>query len=277
MPAFVQAPHPGAQANNHAPTGQLIEVERLKGQNEWTARKRQRNARGDLDPLGGMGGHRERDRGRAVQLGRPDTRKAGVLSAFCKARDIHGVHTDKLNITKKGAHSVRVFHPVQPLARVTTELRTSAIANFVVGDFALLAALVQLKGPGQAATLFCLIAAVMGILWATIGPSGRLRKQTRLAPQPPTDHIQESSGTTTRRTLIGLLPIAAGLAVCLIYIPETAAILAGIPSGIGAGDLWTLAWSRKFETTNGDAILREAPPNPFSGATRTVYTQSTPR
>lgn len=162
---------------------------------------------------------------------------------------------------------------MKPLARLVDELRVNAIASLIIGDLALVVALVRVDRPGQSAVLFVAIALILAILWATVGPSGHARKAAAKAPEPPGDAAIEPQSLTVRRTLVGLAPVAVAVGALIALRPETGVILAGVPAGIGAGDLWTLGWARSFETSRGDALLRESPPTPFSGGRRPLYTR----
>jgi hypothetical protein len=72
--------------------------------------------------------------------------------------------------------------------------------------------------------------------------------------------------------LVGLVPVVAVLVVLVVIAPESAALIAGVPAGIGAGDLWMLSWVRTFERTRNDRALREASSSPFAAGARSVYT-----
>ena len=62
------------------------------------------------------------------------------------------------------------------------------------------------------------------------------------------------------------------LAVVIGVAPESAAVLAGVPAGIGAGELWLLGWARRYQVDNSEELLRDVPSSPFTGGQRTVYT-----
>jgi hypothetical protein len=162
---------------------------------------------------------------------------------------------------------------VKPLARLVDELRANAIASLVIGALGLLAAVVRVDRPGQIATLFVGITLIMGVLWATVGPSGHARTSAAIASERPGAATLEPPAVTVRRTLAGLAPVAIAVGALVALRPETGAILAGVPAGIAAGDLWTLAWVRRFESSCGAALLRESPPSPFSGGRRPLYTR----
>ena len=91
-------------------------------------------------------------------------------------------------------------------------------------------------------------------------------------PHPPAGAVLEPCALTRRRIMIGLAPVVIVLGVLIAIAPESAAVVAGVPAGMGAGDLWMLGWLRTFERTRDDTVLREAAASPFAAANRPVYT-----
>ena len=153
------------------------------------------------------------------------------------------------------------------------ELRTSALANLAAGDLALLAAAVRSDHPGRAVVYFAIVNVALAVLWGTVGSSGRARRDAKRAPVAHSQAAIEAATVTRRRVLVGLVPIVAVLGVLVGIAPESAAVIAGVPAGIGAADLWTAGWLRSFERARSDLVLREAGASPFSGGSRPVYTR----
>lgn len=162
---------------------------------------------------------------------------------------------------------------MRTLARASDELRASALANLVVGDTALLVGAARADHPGRTIVWFALANLALAVIWATVGPSGRLRRQAPRAAAPPAGAVVEDAAATRRRVIVGLAPIGVALAVLVVLAPESAAILAGVPAGIGSGDLWTGGWLRRYERERRDELLREAPRTAFSGGARETYTR----
>ena len=156
--------------------------------------------------------------------------------------------------------------------RVVDDLRANAIANLVVGDIGLLAAAIRADHPGRAVALFALVNIALAIVWGGPGPAGRLRKEALRASSPPGGRALEPVSVTRRRVCVALIPAVAVLAVLVGVAPEVAAVLAGVPAGIGAGELWLLGWARRFQREHREELLREVPPSPFTRGERAVYT-----
>jgi hypothetical protein len=161
---------------------------------------------------------------------------------------------------------------MQPLARLVDELRTNAVANLVIGDAVLLVAAFRADHPGRAVALFAAVSVVLAIVSGRFGPNGRTRRDVARAGHPPAGAVLEPGALTRRRTLVGLAPVAVVLGVLIAIAPESAAVIAGVPAGVGAGDLWMLGWLRSFERTSDDAVLRETGKSPFVFGNRAVYT-----
>ena len=162
---------------------------------------------------------------------------------------------------------------MSPLVRVVDDLRTNAIANLAIGDAALLAAAILSDHPGRAVVLFAIVNVVLAVIWGGFGPASRLRRDAPHAASPPGEHSIESTTATRRRVLVGLAPIALVLVVVIGVAPESAAVLAGVPAGIGAGELWLLGWARRYQDEHREELLRDVPASPFTGGQRTVYTR----
>ena len=161
---------------------------------------------------------------------------------------------------------------MRPLVRVVDDLRANAIANLAIGDIGLLAAAIRADHPGRAVVLFALVNIALAIVWGGLGPAGRLRKEALRASSPPSGRALEPPNVTRRRVAVALIPAVAVLAVLVGVAPETAAVLAGVPAGIGAGELWLLGWARKFQQGHREELLRDVPSSPFTGGQRAVYT-----
>ncbi len=159
------------------------------------------------------------------------------------------------------------------LVRVVDDLRANAIANLAIGDVGLLAAAIRADHPGRAVVLFAIVNIVLAVVWGGFGPASRLRRDAPRAATPPAEHSIESPGRTRRRVLVGLAPVMLVLAVVIGVAPESAAVLAGVPAGIGAGELWLLGWARRYQVDNSEELLRDVPSSPFTGGQRTVYTR----
>ncbi len=161
---------------------------------------------------------------------------------------------------------------MQALVRVVDDLRTTAIANLAVGDAGLLAAAIRADHPGRAVVLFALVNVVLAVIWGRFGPTARLRGEAPRASSPPGGRPLEPPDVTRRRVAVGLIPVVAVLAVLVGVAPESAAVLAGVPAGIGAGELWLLGWARRFQDGRREELLREVPSSPFTAGQRAVYT-----
>ena len=161
---------------------------------------------------------------------------------------------------------------MQPLARLVDELRTNAVANLVIGDAALLVAAFRADHPGRAIALFAAISVVLALVSGRFGPNGRIRREIARAGHPPAGAVLEPASLTRRRVLIGLAPVAIVLGVLIVIAPESAAVIAGVPAGVGAGDLWMVGWLRTFERTHDDHVLRETGTSAFVAGNRPVYT-----
>lgn len=161
---------------------------------------------------------------------------------------------------------------MQPLARLVDELRTNAVANLVIGDAALIVAAFRADRPSRAVVLFAVVAIVLALVTGRFGPNGRTRRDLARAPQPPAGAAMEAVAQTRRRVLVGLVPVVLVLGLLVALSPESAAVIAGVPAGAGAGDLWMLGWLRNFERTRNDTVLREAAASPFVAGSRAVYT-----
>ncbi len=161
---------------------------------------------------------------------------------------------------------------MQPLARLVDELRANAVANLIVGDAALLITAFRVDQPGRAVVLFAVVALVLGVVAGRFGPNGRTRREVARAGPPPAGRAMEPTSLTRRRVLVGLAPVAIVLGVLIAVAPESAAVIAGVPAGVGAGDLWMIGWLRTFERERRDTVLREAGTSPFVAGSRAVYT-----
>lgn len=161
---------------------------------------------------------------------------------------------------------------MQAIARLVDELRTSAVANLVVGDAALVVAAFRADSPGRAIVLFAVVTCVLALVSGRLGPNGRIRRELARAAQPAAGSGIEAFAATRRRVIIGLVPVAVILAVLVGVAPESAAVIAGVPAGVGSGDMWMLGWVRKFEGERGDTALREVGSSPFVASNRPVYT-----
>lgn len=164
---------------------------------------------------------------------------------------------------------------MQPLARLVDELRTSAIANIVIGDVALLVAAFRADHPGRVIVLFAAVSVVLALVSGRFGPNGRIRRDVGGAGHPPAEAVLEPGSLTRRRILVGLAPVAVVLGILIAMAPESAAVIAGVPAGMGAGDMWMLGWLRTFERTRHDAVLRETGTSAFVAGNRPVYTLPT--
>jgi hypothetical protein len=162
---------------------------------------------------------------------------------------------------------------VRSLVRLTDELRTSAIANLVIGDAGLLVAAIRSDTPGQSVVLFALVNVVLAVIWGRFGPPGRVRRDAPRAPAPPEGSTIEPVSATRRRVLTGLVPVVGFIAILIAINPQSGAILAGVPAGVGAGELWVLGWARRFEAERGDELLRDPPASAFTAGPRAVYTR----
>lgn len=156
--------------------------------------------------------------------------------------------------------------------RVVDDLRANATANLAVGDIGLLAAAIRADHPGRAVVLFALVNIALAIVWGGLGPAGRLRKEALRAASPPAGRPLEPPNVTRRRVAVALIPAVVVLAVLVGVAPQTAAVLAGVPAGIGAGELWLLGWARKFQEDHREELVRDVPSSPFTGGQRAVYT-----
>jgi hypothetical protein len=156
---------------------------------------------------------------------------------------------------------------------VVDDLRAHAIAYLAIGDVALLAAAIRGDHPGRAVVLFAAVNVVLAIVWGGFGPAGRLRRDAPRAAPPPGGRPMEPTSATRRRVLVGLAPIALILAIVIVVAPESAAVLAGVPAGIGAGELWLLGWARRYQDDRREELLQDVPASPFTGRRRTVYTR----
>lgn len=161
---------------------------------------------------------------------------------------------------------------MQPLARLADELRTSAVANLVIGDAALLVAAFRVDQPGRAVVLFAVVAIILALVTGRFGPNGRTRRDVPRAPHPPQGAVMEPLSLTRRRVIVGLVPVAMVLGVLIAVAPESAAVIAGVPAGVGAGDLWMGGWLRAYERSRDDMVVRETGASPFVAGNRTVYT-----
>ena len=161
---------------------------------------------------------------------------------------------------------------MRPLVRVVDDLRANATANLAVGDVGLLAAAIRADHPGRAVVLFALVNIALAIVWGGLGPAGRLRKEALRAASPPAGRPLEPPKVTRRRVAVALIPAVVVLAVLVGVAPQTAAVLAGVPAGIGAGELWLLGWARKFQEDHREELVRDVPSSPFTGGQRAVYT-----
>ncbi len=158
------------------------------------------------------------------------------------------------------------------LVRVVDDLRTNAIANLAIGDVGLLAAAIRSDHPGRAVVLFAIVNIALAVVWGGFGPASRLRREAPRATTPPGEFSIEPHNTTRRRVLVGLAPVVLVLAVVIGVAPEGAAVLAGVPAGIGAGELWLLGWARRYQDGHSEELLRDVPASPFTAGQRTVYT-----
>ena len=162
---------------------------------------------------------------------------------------------------------------MRSLVRTNQELRTSALANLVIGDAGLLVAAIRSDTPGQSVVLFAVVNIVLALVWGRFGPAGRIRREAPRAPLAPQGAVVESVATTRRRVLVGLVPVVGLVAVLIAINPQSGAVLAGVPAGVGAGELWVLGWLRRFEAERGDELLREPPASAFTAGPRPVYTR----
>lgn len=160
-----------------------------------------------------------------------------------------------------------------PLVRVVDDLRTNAIANLAIGDAGLLAAAIRSDHPGRTVVLFAIVNIALAVIWGGIGPASRLRREAPRASTPPGGRSIERPGTTRRRVLVGLAPVVLVLAAAIGLVPESAAVVAGVPAGIGAGELWLLGWARRYQDQTSEELLRDVPASPFTGGQRNVYTR----
>jgi hypothetical protein len=167
---------------------------------------------------------------------------------------------------------MRVSQAMQPIARLVDELRTSAVANLVIGDAAMVAAAFRADSPGRAVVLFAVVTGGLALVSGRFGPNGRIRRDLVRAPHATPGSVIEPLRATRRRVIIGLVPVAAILAVLVGVAPESAAVIAGVPAGVGSGDMWMLGWLTKFEGDRGDTALREVGSSPFVATNRPVYT-----
>ena len=161
---------------------------------------------------------------------------------------------------------------MQPIARLVDELRTSALANLVIGDAAMVVAAFRADRPGRAIVLFAVVTGVLALVSGRFGPNGRVRRELARSAQPAGGTPVEALRATRRRIIIGLVPVAIILVVLVGVAPESAAVIAGVPGGVGSGDMWMLGWVRNFERTRGDVALREIGSSPFVASNRPVYT-----
>lgn len=156
------------------------------------------------------------------------------------------------------------------VARVSNELRTSAGANLVVGDACLLLAAIRVDHPGTTILLFAAVSVVVAVAWARLHD---LAARAARAGALPAGVDVEAVAATRRRVIMGLLPAAVVLAVLVAVWPQGAALIAALPAGVGAGDLWTIGGIRRLEQDRHDEVLRESPPSVFSLRRRRVYTR----
>lgn len=166
---------------------------------------------------------------------------------------------------------VRVSQPVQPLARLSVELRESAIANLVLGDAVLLVAAARSDHPGREVVWFAVVNIALTLIWNRFGPSGKLRKEAPRAAAVPADAVVAGRSAIRRQLMKGLAPVAIVLVVLVVMAPESAAVLAGVPAGVGAADLWLLGWLRTYEAERRDELFRETSSSPFVAERRPVY------
>ena len=167
---------------------------------------------------------------------------------------------------------MRVSQAMQPLARLADQLRTNAVANLMIGDAALLVAAFRTDRPGRSVVLFAVVAIVLALVSGRLGANGRIRRDAVRADLPPAGAAFEAPALTRRRILTGLAPVVIVVGVLVAVAPESAAVIAGVPAGVGTGDLWMLGWLRAFERDRDDTILREAAGSPFAASNRPIYT-----
>ena len=163
---------------------------------------------------------------------------------------------------------------MRPLAIASREIRLEAIARLVTGDVGLIVALIRGAEPGSAIATFLLVNVVMGVIWAWRG-QGRLRAHAPIAPRADEEAELEGPEATKRRVIKGNVPSFLAVVVLALVYPAAGAVIAGVPAGIGAGDLHLLSWLRRLEREREECFLREAPQSAFSGARRPVYTLPT--
>jgi hypothetical protein len=161
---------------------------------------------------------------------------------------------------------------VRPLAIVSREIRLEALARLVTGDVGLVVALVRGAAPGAAIAAFLLVNVVLGVIWAWRG-QGRLRALAPVAPRADDEAELETPDATKRRVIKGIAPAFVAVVVLALVYPGAGAVIAGVPAGIGAGDLHLLGWLRRLERDREECFLRETPQSAFSGVRRPVYTR----
>ncbi len=111
----------------------------------------------------------------------------------------------------------------------------------------------------------------IAVVWGTVGAAGRTRAMAPRATRVPEGAVAEGLGGTRRRVTVAFLPVALVMAALVALSPAAAALIAGVPAGIGAGDLWFLQWVQRFQRERGDELLREVG-SPFAVRQRSLYT-----
>jgi hypothetical protein len=100
----------------------------------------------------------------------------------------------------------------------------------------------------------------------------RWMRRAETPPVDPAARLEEPS-LTTRRSLVGLIPAFAAIAVGTIVGPGLGVILGAVVAAVGLVDLRNRAWAQGREREVGGDLLRELGRSPFSPGRRPLYTR----
>jgi hypothetical protein len=97
----------------------------------------------------------------------------------------------------------------------------------------------------------------------------------REAPAPPVDPAAtlEEPSHTTRRSVIGMVPAIAAVAVCSVIAPGLGVVVGGVVAAVGLVDLRNRAWAQRREREEGAELVRELGRSPFATGRRPLYTR----
>jgi hypothetical protein len=160
--------------------------------------------------------------------------------------------------------------PVPPVARLVQELGVTGAGQLAVGLAVLAVGLTSADlEPARALVPFAVVFLVVA------GLSALQSRWMREAPTPPVDPAAtlEEPSHTTRRSVIGMLPAIAAVAVCAVVAPGLGVVVGGVVAAVGLIDLRNRAWARRREREEGAELVRELGRSPFATGRRPLYTR----